>query len=491
MIPARFQVSAFVGLLVFQGLTADSRGMAIRAYDATRHDRFTGFPGAPVWNDSAYYGSRNYTGVGWWTARTTEQFALVSPLHFVAPTHYLPSIGATIRFLNADGETVDRTVVSLTTVGGTDLTLATLSSPLLAADGVSFFPYLEKRSETSYLGTELVVFGATARGGRGVIDRFVNITESEEPTRTLRFTYNALIGDDDDAQLQVGDSGSPSFAVVDDKPALVGMHFAIDDETSFQYNYDTFIPNYIDELNELMAADGYQMTSQSPTASTVALAEVTPTSTLRVANPGSIAFTISNPGSSTASNAHLGITFPAGTGPSSIDSGDWIAEETGPDAWTFRIATLAPSTSVTFTANWEALPVAGNLTASVTLTADGADPATLEISHPLAASFAGWQLETGDSDLLDYAFGSQQRPILAIADSNVTIGFPVRTDSASRGLSYILESSSQLTSDSWTELDVENVIDNDSTDGEFLQRLITLPLESPKMFYRVRIELNE
>ncbi|MEI6675791.1 MAG: trypsin-like serine protease [Verrucomicrobiota bacterium] len=264
--------SVATGLLL--GLAASAAAIEIRSYVAARHDRFTGFPAAPAWNATAWYPSPQFTGVGWGRDDTPycRQFALVSPLHLVWATHYQLLPGAVIRFLNSDGVTVDRRVALLTPIKNdsnqnTDLTLVTLSSPLHPADKVTPFPYLNLGDENAYLGTPLTVFGWQTKAGSAVLSMFADLTASGLPnTRLMGFAYPIAAGGQDDVYLEIGDSGSPTFAMVGDTPALLGTHTTIDANATTRFNYDTFVPHYIAKLNAAMAADGYQMTPVYPLA---------------------------------------------------------------------------------------------------------------------------------------------------------------------------------------------------------------------------------
>lgn len=206
--------------------------MEIRDYQASRHDRFVDFLSTPSWNDNAWFSSRKFTGVGWMPAEPSRQFALISPKHVVFATHYVPPNGTVIRFLNASGITVDRTVAGATAIlnnsgVATDLSLLTLSSPLEAADEVEPLPYLNQQNDGAYRGAILNVFGWDGKVGRGVVSSIQNYTEpGVGETRIMSFFYPKASGDQDDAYLVGGDSGSPTFAMAGEVPALVGVHTA-------------------------------------------------------------------------------------------------------------------------------------------------------------------------------------------------------------------------------------------------------------------------
>lgn len=248
--------------------------LQIRQYSPTRHDRCTGFPATAAWNDAAWFESRRFAAVGWARDDTpyNRQFALVSPLHLVCATHFQPLVGTIIRFLNSDGVSVERSVAILTPIKNdldqnSDLTLATLSSPLLASDKIPCFSYLNLGNESAYLGCSLAVFGWQAKAGSGVISVFDDIVDKAvNKTRIMGFDSIKLSGNQDDCYLEIGDSGSPSFVMAGGIPALVGIHIAVDEKSDplKRTSYDTFIPHYIANLNSVMAPDGYQMIPAYP-----------------------------------------------------------------------------------------------------------------------------------------------------------------------------------------------------------------------------------
>jgi hypothetical protein len=66
--------SLFVVTGILFSLATAARAIQIREYLATRHNRFTGFPGNPVWNSGAWFDSSKFSGIGWgqsqWLSRT-------------------------------------------------------------------------------------------------------------------------------------------------------------------------------------------------------------------------------------------------------------------------------------------------------------------------------------------------------------------------------------------------------------------------------------
>jgi hypothetical protein len=509
---------------------AGQPGWAIqhRAYSPERHDRFTGYPAAPAWNDQAWFDSRKFPGIGWAPADTPyqRQFALVSPQHLVCATHFAPKPGVAIRFLNSSGATVERTVVGLVPIQNelnqnTDLTVVTLASPVLPADQVAHFPYLNLAAEADYLDTALVVFGWHVRAGRGRLAGFDDLVEENglNQTRLMRFDYWKSGGDPDDAYLEIGDSGSPSFAEAGGRPALVGIHATIEEDPLKRSGFDTFIPHYIGGLNTVLGSAGYQMTPAYPVPVSLAAAQTLTPATWRQANPGSCRFDLTNPSSTTATNVAVGLRFPPASVPDSLAAPGWIVTPGGAGEWELRRATLPAGTTVTITADWLNLGLGDSLNTELTLVSDGSARQRFDFPRQLAPSYAAWAVgltnpaaaadDDGDGveNLQEYAFGgdpmvnSRTRPsggmllpVLRVEGTVATLEFPVREDATVRGLAYHAEFSAALTPGSWTGTPPPGmtVADIPYSPAEAGWRLRALSFDTAATgFCRVRVELDE
>jgi len=502
-----------------------SHGLEIRTYSATRHDRFTGdVATAPAFNDSAWYGSRSFSGVGWIPGEFSRQFALVSPKHVVFARHYYPGDGATIRFLNTDGDPVDRTVAGTEFILNdaslpTDLCLIELSSPITATEKVPHFPYLNLASESAYTGTSLTVFGWTLKAGRGSIQSFQNSASTDiNTTRLMAFRFRKTTGNQDDAYVVGGDSGSPTFATAGGNPAIVGIHSLAGETTTFYYGYDSFIPAYVAKLDALLAPDGYRMTPAYPPSVTLSSAMVQP-APLRQAHVGTCHFDLSNTGANDAGNARFTLHFPAGQGPDAISAPDWIAEASGPQDWVFRRANLATAATARFTATWAVVPSAASVLVEITRVADGAPSAMQTFDLEPVPSFKSWSTgladatQAGDPDgdgvpnLLEYAFGGNADvsslhsetgglllPEISTNGEAALLRFPVRADATRRGLVYSIEFSSNLEAGSWQPAAaplVDATAPFDPAVDGFLLRSVSWDRTALMQFARVKVTLDE
>lgn len=242
--------------------------LVLQDFDPAKHDRFTNSPN--------FIGREyNWSGVG----QTNGTWGtLISPSFVITATHLSAAVNSTIRFhpTNDPNTFIERTIVQNIGIPQTgtnlpsDLTLSRLSAP---ATGISFFPILDLPNSSSYINQQLFVFGlsnradqlSNARLGRNQFDRILPLFSHPNlgPVSNDAFIYDfdnpGGVGADE-AMVQSGDSGAPSFIIGPTGPALVGLHW-------FQFaagfspglaagSGDTFVSSFVDELNAAMALTG-------------------------------------------------------------------------------------------------------------------------------------------------------------------------------------------------------------------------------------------
>ncbi|MGC4013062.1 MAG: hypothetical protein QM755_00885 [Luteolibacter sp.] len=522
-------------VLLLLAAAPSAHALYIRGYTASRHDRFTGFPTAPVLNTASWITGSNYTGVGWLASDSRRQFALVSPQHFVMPTHWGVINGDQVQFLSSSGQIVTATIASTTMIQessvGTDLTLGRFTTPIPAGSGVSPFPYGDTNEAYYQMGSSsrraLRVFGFSGRVGGGSISlsQFPDVNLGNGTvSRMYGFTYTLAAGGQDDCYFEDGDSGSPSFIDPSgSKPLLIGTHSAADRTSSaLTYtSYDTFLPHYISQLNQQMVTDGYQMIPSSPPTVTLASAKTsTSPTTLRRVQSGTATFTISNTTSSNgATNVVTSLTFPTGSGPTTITGTGWFVDTAGPDAWTLHRATLANGTPALLTASWNSIPATATLPVTVTTKSDGSSLQTSNYDLAPAVSYAEWSAplaqpatsddpdSDGRNNLIEYAFGGDPSggstalatgvsvdAILTTTGGTSTLRFPVRSDSQVRGLTYMIEWSDNLTSWSTTAPSGASSPSYQAYSpaiSGFKESRVTFPANAARKFARVRVTLDE
>lgn len=501
-------------VVVLAGMPDDAAASRIRTYTASRHDRFTGFPTTPVWNPAAWYDSPRFSGIGWQANYIQKQFALVSPRHAVFATHFLPPIGAVIRFLNRDGMVLERTVSARQSVKNSenknsDLTLLTLSAPFTEADKVDFFPYLALPSEADYFNTSLVAFGWNAKAGRG---RLTAMDDYERAglnlTRLLRFDYRIQFGGQDDSYLEGNDSGSPTFAMVDGQPALVGTHTAIAYDTQFKANFDTFVPHYVDELNAFMAADGYQLTPSHPSPVTFTITATAEPEVFLQERDALYVFEVTNTSAHDAADVEVKLRFGQGGVPGTLAAPGWTVTTGGTGERILTRAALAAAESATITAGWAQPAGVDFLEVYLDAKADTLAEQSCDFTRLLAVPYEVWAADLthpapdddddGDGmvNLLEYAHNGTAPSLLRAADgATATYSFPVRQHAAGLGLTYVVEFSDTLADGSWSdEAPPGTTVTDRAMDPfkvGFSLRRVEFPTDVPRRFCRVRVVLTD
>ncbi|QJE96491.1 hypothetical protein [Luteolibacter luteus] len=517
--------------LLLLAFTLPASSLEIRSYNPALHDRFLNFnTGNDAGNPTFLYDWTKFTGLGWFATSAHRQPGLVSPRHAVWATHHVSPVvlGASVKFLASNGAIIQRTVTSMTPIasdisGDSDLSILTFSAALPST--VKPFRYLNLANDAAYIGTPLMVFGFQAKAGQGAIAGFlVGDLDGGGPqgdTKFCRFDYNGLTGTPDDAYLIVGDSGTPSFASgPGGEPAIVGTHSTFMEAGSIIQNYDTFVPNYATKLDAQMAALGYRMRPANFTATTLGLSSVTDPAELRQAYPGSIEFTFANTGGQLTGNAELILDFAAGQAPVSVTASGWVVEQVDADTWSVRKATVAAAESVVVEAAWSSMPALATLTVSATIQSDTASTTLTNPGFALKPTYAAWSAglpqigqdddpdQDGMINLLEYALGGEGNsgsmllssgdsilPRLAEEAGNIILSYPERSDAAVRGLSYQVETSTDLLALAGATTLPPGAVSSTqafvpAVPG-FVKRTIIWPADSTLRFARVKVELSE
>lgn len=255
--------------------------LSLENYSANSHHRYANhsdFIGAAYdWSGTG----REVGGVHWAT--------MISPTHFVSAYHYFPAPGSSLLFHSDNdlsGPTVSRTVSSITRIGGTDLVVGALN----ATPGATIAFYAVAANATTpagfnssvYANREALVVGRDVgtgtesfRLGRNLLDGFENHSEGASIGDIITFMDDSpgdahFLGDDE-AFLQSGDSGAPLFISSGSDLILTGVHWTILPDSGPVYSGSTFIPNYIDEINAVLAPSGESLTLVSVPEPSVSL----------------------------------------------------------------------------------------------------------------------------------------------------------------------------------------------------------------------------
>ena len=284
-------LAVLAGLLA---LPAAASALQIRACDPAIHDRFSsGYPGAPVPNPGFLGAAHDFSGVGCKTGDSDRSFTLISTRHYVGAAHAAHAVGRRLQFQGRDGVLRTHTVAAnhfITNDLGqsVDLYVGELATPVDRCDEITFYPILDLPTEADYLGTELLVYGRTARLGSGEIAGFHDlgvdpeVTEINE-TRGFSFVYGNSGTDPDACHAEEGDSGSPSFVAIGGELYVVGVHSVVATPPGAVITYDAFVPRYLDQIDAILGQHGYTAARNAQETFDVCYTvEVTPTADLHI-----------------------------------------------------------------------------------------------------------------------------------------------------------------------------------------------------------------
>lgn len=267
----------FLGMAALVFLSGSARSEVIDGYSAARNDRFvTGtFPAGtpPTPNPTFYLSPYDFSGVGWvpGAGPGTQQVAMISPLHYVAATHFPLGIGQTVAFRAKDGSYLTRTVTTQTQISGSDVMVGELNAPLpTGATGVANYS-IGNGPGSAFVGNQVFMFGQRGRVGRQILGALFAFGGGGGLGPTTTFVSdNDVVGDfdgfgfapgtpTDELFVEVGDSGSPSFLFYGGNISLVGHHMAQINSGGIPGNLDSFLPAYIPQLSAQLALDGYTL----------------------------------------------------------------------------------------------------------------------------------------------------------------------------------------------------------------------------------------
>lgn len=299
-----------LGLLTTPGWSLIINGGGTNA----RHNRFTtdfpnnAQPGSLTERTGWIGDGFDWSGVGWDSENANasadvrgwyKNVTLISPQHIIAARHF--PVTSPVHFLGSDGVIRTRTISSShnTFYEGdlTDLRIHRLSSPLPAA---YHNPYAIPAdvpnkwvNETAYLYGNAVMSsinnGIRKRVGLSTIDASQVISASGSISETIimaYFTSGPNSNGTDEARAVGGDSGAPSFIDIYGELAVIGTHWLAGTAEDLEGNeylvsVDVYLPSMIDEMNRILASDGYTVRVIIPEPTSAILLTLTSVALLR------------------------------------------------------------------------------------------------------------------------------------------------------------------------------------------------------------------
>jgi hypothetical protein len=255
---------AAAAAVVLGWTTSSYADLYIAGYNSTVNDRFTA-PATPNPSGSFIANGYDLTGVGNSAADGTGTFAtMISPTFFLSAEHYHPAPGSTVTFYNATGTAKTYTVET----GYTTSYLGLTSDLWLGKLTASVDSDIAKYSVVDNAATDeaMFVYGRPNRVGKNSYDGLdtLNSVTPIRQTRVLVYDYDdPNVTDTDDTAGQganesyviAGDSSAPSFMVRNGQLGVVGIHYNHSSDTvaNDEESYDSYVPEYISQLNISMA----------------------------------------------------------------------------------------------------------------------------------------------------------------------------------------------------------------------------------------------
>jgi hypothetical protein len=214
---------------------------------------------------------------------------MISPQYFITARHASANFSPTLTFYEGNstatgGHTyeVDTSFYYDATFAGlpTDVCLGRLAAPIPAADHIACYPVLKLSNDSDYVGMNIYTYGNPNLVGRNVVSKIESYTEIGETGPSMFFNYDEPGVGPDETYLIGGDSGCPSFAVVNGKLALLGEHFSTYGTSGLipfdggdpkapdgsWWSVDGLVPAYIDQLNANMGGDRITVVPEPSTA---------------------------------------------------------------------------------------------------------------------------------------------------------------------------------------------------------------------------------
>ncbi len=191
----------------------------------------------------------DWTGLSPWNSAGSYVFAgtLISPRHVAMANHYAVPDEATVVFVTADNQIVERTLTAQANVWGTDIQIGILDSAV--PESIAHYaitpattPLLEKLLPVAGQPLPDVPIVTFDQEDKALVRRFTSITSS--PYERLNHALYSEAPRGAFSEILVsGDSGNPGFLVVDGTPVLALTH-----------HWDSYGPHYGSYVAEIDAA---------------------------------------------------------------------------------------------------------------------------------------------------------------------------------------------------------------------------------------------
>jgi hypothetical protein len=244
--------------------------------------------------DKAFIGAGlDFSGVaggGPWATMITSQY-FITAYHWPAQNYF-----STLTFYEGNTTTsgthsynVDTGYSHQLNYNGhpSDVYVGRLTAPIPDGDHIAHYPVLMLSSSNNYaayVGMTIYNYGRPYDVGRNVISSIQPYAEGGQDGPGMFFNYDSPGLGSDETYLIGGDSGGPSFAVVDGKLALLGEHFSTYGTSGLipfdggapkagdgsWWSVDGFLPYFVNDINAILP-EGQQIATVVPEPSSMIL----------------------------------------------------------------------------------------------------------------------------------------------------------------------------------------------------------------------------
>lgn len=254
------------GCVVLGGVQSLSAAINITGYSPAVNDRFA--------NDASFIGADyDFSGVA--RADDGRWVSMISPTAFVSAYHWEPATGTDVTFYESNdplGNQFTSSIRSTQRVGGTDIVVGFLDSALPNTyayydifDGAlsggaagQLYNYPIPNITTYMLGISPTDYGDVSLNmsiGLNELEAYIPQATVASSTADAVVTFQDSSPSAYEAQLAVGDSGGPAFAMIDGVPTIVGVNwFTATFGDGTELSAMSYLPNYADEVDGILSA---------------------------------------------------------------------------------------------------------------------------------------------------------------------------------------------------------------------------------------------
>lgn len=252
---------------------SDATAAVFAGFDSATHDRF--LPG-DIPNPGFLIDESQLSGLA------LDRGVLITPQHYITATHTaVPSVSfrgtdGVIRTYNSDTSQSLLTAVPGEGDVASDIRIYRIASPV----DPSIIPLpVAIGGMSNFVGHEVLAYDQNRRVGRNIIEAAqqveFNSGNGDSETVAYRFDTDTNGGTGglggDEIRLVGGDSGHAALISIDGQIGVIGAHMGIafvpeEGTAGLHYSFSTLLSPYESQLNAIVGADGYSISTLTVTA---------------------------------------------------------------------------------------------------------------------------------------------------------------------------------------------------------------------------------